>query len=45
MNRKTRGMSLVIVIALLVPILAIGIQNTTEQPSIWIVYAENPDES
>jgi len=45
MNRKTRGMSLVIVIALLVPILAIGIQNTAEQPSIWIVYAENPDES
>ncbi|TFH04528.1 MAG: hypothetical protein E4H14_14520, partial [Candidatus Thorarchaeota archaeon] len=45
MNRKTRGMSLVIVIALLVPILSIGIQNIADTSSIWIVYTESPDES
>ncbi|MCK4566284.1 MAG: hypothetical protein KAU48_03145 [Candidatus Thorarchaeota archaeon] len=45
MNGKTRGMSLVIVIALLIPILTMGLQNITEQPSIWIVYADNPDDS
>jgi len=45
MKKSTRGMSLVIVIALLMPILVIGIQNTAEQPSIWIVYTENPDDS
>ena len=45
MNRKTRGMSLAIVIALLIPILAMGIQNIADSPSIWIVYTESPNES
>jgi len=45
MNRKTRSISLAIVIALLIPVLAMGLQNISEQPSIWIVYAESPDES
>lgn len=45
MNRKTRGMSLIIVIALLVPALSIGIQNIADKPYIWIVYTESPDES
>jgi hypothetical protein len=45
MNMKLRGMSLVIVIALLVPIFSIGMQNITDKPLIWIVYTESPDES
>lgn len=45
MNKKTRGMSLAIVIVLLVPILSLGIQNIADTPSIWIVYTESPDES
>ena len=45
MNRSTRGKSLVIVIALLLPVLAMGLPNIAEQPSIWIVYANSPDDS
>jgi len=46
MVHLVRYKALIMVIALLLPVFSIGIQNTsTHNPSVWIVYDDTPDES
>ena len=45
MKKSIRGCSLAIVIAILLPLAMMGLQNTATQPSVWIVYSDNQDRS
>lgn len=45
MSKSVRGRTLAIIIALLLPLVVMGLQNTVTQPLVWIVYADGQDAS
>ncbi len=45
MSKSVRGRGLAVVIALLLPLVIVGLQHIAIQPSVWIVYADTQDAS
>lgn len=45
MSKSVCCRSIAIVLALLLPLIMIGLQNIATQPAVWIVYADSQDSS